>query len=232
MAKAKTKTKAAKKEKLLDKAELFAQSYIQNMGNATAAAKEVFGIEDDNTAAVRGSEYVRNSKVQEFVAQFMDERRAAFKKFIEQNESHLSAVMRRLLRKLEEDDLSVSDIERIGILVARFAGVELSEHVKIKQIEAKVTGEVARARAEIPGLPPPGVQPGSPTVNNDNRKTLFLLNPPPIPPGGVPTPALLQQWGEMYNQLGFKPGLDLPVPDGDNTNHADDRADRSSGSGE
>lgn len=29
------------------------------------------------------------------------------------------------------------------------------------------------------------------------RKTIFMLAPPSIPPGGVPTPALQKQWSEM-----------------------------------
>ncbi len=38
------------------------------------------------------------------------------------------------------------------------------------------------------------------------RKTIFMLSPPSLPPDGVPTPALEQQWREM----GWKPGYETP----------------------
>ncbi|OIO53255.1 hypothetical protein AUJ46_05255 [Candidatus Peregrinibacteria bacterium CG1_02_54_53] len=40
------------------------------------------------------------------------------------------------------------------------------------------------------------------------RRTVFMLSPPSMPPNGVPPPALEKQWREMGWNPGWKPGIE------------------------
>jgi len=46
-------------------------------------------------------------------------------------------------------------------------------------------------------------KPGEP-----QRKTIFMLSPPSMPPGGVPPPALAEQWKSMGWTPEWKPGVE------------------------
>lgn len=214
MAKATTKAKApaVKKEKALDKAEVFAYKYIEYMGNATKAAVEVLGL-SGNSASVVGSQYLRNVKVQEILKSYMDARRKAFKSFVDQAEFYQTAVVRKLMERMETDtDISVDELIKLAETISRFAGFEIAEGVVI----AKANNRGGGGRAQLPGLPPQGVQPGLPQGNVDNsRKVIFMLSPPPMPPNGEPPPALAAQWQE----LGWKPGVAGGARPVDNVSH-------------
>ena len=197
-----TKAQAAPKkkpEKLLEKAELFAYAYIQNRGNATKTAKEVLGVEGDDRAHVAGSEYIRNKKVIEIVQKYMQDQRLAFDEFMKASSERLTFVLQKLSEKLDDPKLEFSEWMMVTERIARLSGFELShslDHLEALRIQA-----AARVSA-IPQAP------GS--VDN-SRKTIFMLNPPPIPAGGVPTPAMAQQWQEM----GFGPPLAAPAGQGE-----------------
>lgn len=203
-------TKPGKKPKPLVKAELFALAYIENVGNATKTAKEVLGIEGDDAAARCGAEYVRNPQVQEIVRAHMAQRRKDFEEFMNRAHEYRSRVLITMLKRMEDPETSVADLIKLGEAIARFTGTEISEAVSVAKANSRGGGS---ARAQLPGLAPPGVQSGLPQGNVDNsRKVVFMLNPPPLPAGGVPPPALLEQWQETYRAM----GVDLPVPNNDN----------------
>lgn len=189
----------------ITKAQLFAEAYVRLQGNGSAAALEVFEAAHPDSAATIASEYLRKPQVQEYVKAYLETRAIAYKKFLDQSEYYLHAVGTRILRKLEEDDLSVEEIERLAVLLARFAGKELSESVAT----ARIT-ERARGRAVLGGVPAPGIQPGAqspaPAGGAINaRNVLFMLSPPPMPPGGKPPPAMEEQW----RAVGWRPAEEV-----------------------
>lgn len=214
--KAPVKKKAAKKaasktneeKATINKQEQFAYSYIMHMGNGTSAYTEVYGVEG-NKASVAASQLLRNPKVQKIIKEYTDARKKAFKEFVEQQDFYLTAVIQRLLKELNKEDLTVNELEKLCVLVARFSGMEMSEGVITAKVQAKESS-AARARALLPGVPGSGQQPGASSGGNidNSRKSIFLLSPPPIPPGGVPTPALMAQWAEMLGEAGFRPGVE------------------------
>lgn len=209
MTKAAAKSGGKVKIEKIEKAELFAEAYVKNLGNGTMAAKEVFDCDSENTAAVMASEYLRKPQVQEIVSKYLEIRRASFKKMVEQTDFYMTEIVTVLLEMVKDKDLSFHERLKAIDKLSRFAGADLSEEVKIKQIEAKESA-AARGRALIPGLSAPGIQPGQPTAGliDNSRKTIFMLSPPPMPPGGVPTPALLEQWKEA----GWIPGIESISP--------------------
>jgi hypothetical protein len=198
------KEKPANRESL-DKAAIFSYSYIRNMGNGSAAAREVYGLEG-NSAAQKASQMLTNSKVQKIIGEFLDAQRESLKKFTEQGNYFLTVVTQRLIQIITDPEKSDDTVFQAMERLMRLGGFEMSESVTMAKIQAKSAG---RGRAELPGLPPPGVQPGAPSSTlvagnvDSSRKVIFMLSPPPLPPGGVPTPALEAQWREM----GWKPGI-------------------------
>lgn len=209
MATKKAKTQAKSKGKI-EKAEEFAYAYIRHLGNGTAAAREVYELEG-MSASVQASKLLRNPKVQEIVSKYLDAQRDAFKKFTEQGGFFLTVVSQKLIDIIQDEETSIHDCFAAMERLLRLGGFEVAEGVTIAKMQAR---EAARGRAILPGLPGPGTQPGVPQGNVDNsRKTIFLLSPPPVPPGGTPTPALFTQWAE---QLGFRPGVAESPRSGDN----------------
>lgn len=175
------------------KEELFAYAYIRHMGNATAAAREVFQIKSDAYAAKRGSEMVRKRKVQALIDSCLNKQREHFQKFVEQGPFYLTMIAQKLLEIIQDDETSTSDCLQACETLARFCGVEVSEAVTI-----------ARIRAE--GSRP---EPMDALHSNDQdsyRKTIFMLSPPPMPFGFKPPPALAKQWEEMGWKPGYKAG--------------------------
>lgn len=159
------------------------------MGNATAAARETFNIKSDSYAAKKGSEMVRNSKVQEIIHEYLDVQQKNFQQFVDQGPYYLSVIAERLCRVIQDDKTPINDLMRACELLARFAGKELSEKVVIAQIETDAVRPTPVK--DLPELRGDSLQ----------RKVIFMLSPPPMPPNGVPPPALEQQWCEM----GWKP---------------------------
>lgn len=215
MSKARGKQPAPARERI-EKAELFAYAYIRSMGNGKAAASEVYGI-DGNSAASRASQLLTNTNVQKIIGEFLDAQRESLKKFSEQGNYYLTIVAQKLIQIITNEKTSTDDCFEAMEKLLRLGGFEISEQVTIAKISAKEA--TARGRAQLPGLAAPGSQPGAlpaGTTIQDNRKTLFLLSPPPLPPGGVPTPALQKQWEEM----GWVPGVVDAKKPADNAAHA------------
>jgi len=203
-----SKKSTAAGNKYLEKAELFAYKFIELHGNATRAAEALFPDLTHGSASQCGSRYVRDPQVQEIISSYMDDRRKAFKNFVDSSEIHLTAVVTALVKRLTEDeDLTVRELIDLAETIARFAGLEISEGVMVAKANSRGIA-AGLGRAQIPGVSPPGLQPGQP-AGIDNRKTIFMLMPPAMPMNGVPTPALESQWREM----GWKPGIDVsPLP--------------------
>jgi hypothetical protein len=154
------------------------------MGNATAAAREVFNIESDAYAGKKGSEMVRKSKVKELIDEALTIQRENHRKFLEQAPYYLHVIARKLVQIIEDDKTTFDNCMIACDKLARFAGRDLSEEVAI----AKIKAETMRP------LPTDTPQP----LNNESfRKVLFMLHPPAIQKGGVPPPALVQQWREQ-----------------------------------
>lgn len=202
MAKARKKQTPAPTREKIEKTEAFSYAYIRNMGNGAAAAREVYGLKG-NAAAQQASRMLINVKVQKIIGEFLDAQRESLKKFSEQGNHYLTIVAQKLIEIITNENTSTRDCFEAMEKLLRLGGFEISEHVTVAKIQAK---EAARGRAVIPGLAAPGIQPGGTTIT-DNRKVLFLLSPPPMPPGGTPTPALEEQWREM----GWRPGIETPV---------------------
>lgn len=189
--------------KRIVRAEAWAYSYIRNMGNGTAAAKEVFGLQG-NSAAQCASDYLTNPHVQKIIGEFLDAQRESLKKFTEQGNYFLTIVSQKLIEIINGADTSNDDCFKAMEKLLRLGGFEISEQVAIAKINAKESAAI-RGRAVLPGIDAPGVQPGIGSVDN-SRKVIFLLSPPPMPPGGTPTPALQEQWKAM----GWQPGIEEP----------------------
>lgn len=183
------KQAATQKTTAFDKEELYAYAYIEHMGNATAAARQVFKIKSNAYASKKGSEMVRKSKVQEIITNHIKIQNENYKMFMDQGPYYLTVVARRLVQIIEDDKTPIGECLKACELLTRFAGREISEAVTIAQIRA--------------GAIDPAPDPRPQRDSSINRKTIFMLMPPPMRPGGVPTPALEAQWREM----GWKPGI-------------------------
>lgn len=186
------------------------------MGNGAAAAREVYGYKDTYAASAHASRMLLNVKVQKLVGEFLDAQKESLKKFTEQGNYFLTIVSQKLIEIIVDKNTSVENCFKAMEKLLRLGGFEISEQVTVAKIQAKA--DAGRGRAVLPGLSAPGIQPGQPSVGtvDNSRKTIFLLSPPPLPPGGVPTPALLEQWEE----LGWKPGVAQPSPVRDNVANA------------
>lgn len=136
------------KEKL-DTDELFALSYIEHMGNATAAARETFKIESGAYASKKGSEMVRKSKVRNVINEYMEKRKATHEEFVEQTPYYLSVIAHKLVRIIENDNTSFNDCMRAIEMLSRLCGVELSEKVVIAQIKSGVWRQNNISQEEI-----------------------------------------------------------------------------------
>lgn len=176
----------------LEKEELFAYAYVKHFGNGAAAAREVYGL-DGSPAYVCASKMLRKAKVQQIVTEYLDKQRETFRNFADQHSFYLTRIAEEFLRIA--GDKEVSAPHRMSALrqLARLANVELGESVATAAATAK--GMAAR-QAALPGSNQGG-------GNIDSRQTIFMLSPPPIPPGGVVPPALAEQW----KALGWKPGI-------------------------
>lgn len=202
MTKAKKKKAPAKKippEKVvkLNKDELFAFSYIKHMGNGVKAAMEALDVSSEHSANTQACSFLRKPAVQKIVSDFLDSRREQFKKFADSHAFYLTRIAEEFLNISTDKEVPVS--ERMAALrqLARLAGVELGESVAVAKATAK---GVAMRQAVLPG----NHAPTTPSV--DSRQTIFMLSPPPIPPGGQVPPALAEQWA----QFGWKPGMEIP----------------------
>lgn len=167
-----------------DQEAAFAYAYLKHMGNATAAAREAFNIKSDSYAGKKGYEMVRKSKVQKLIHEYLDTQRKNLQKFADQSSYYLMVVAERLCRVIQDEKTPFDDLMRACDMLARFAGRELSEKVVIAQIEAD-------AKRPLPVTEIPKQR-----SDRVERKVLFMLSPPPMPPGEVPTPALEKQWRE------------------------------------
>jgi hypothetical protein len=156
-----------------------------------------------------------NASVQKIIGEFLDAQRESLKKFSEQGNYFLTIVTRRLIEIITDEKTSIDDCFTAMEKLMRIGGFEISESVTMAKIQAR--GDAARGRAQLPGLAAPGTQPGQPAapVLQDNRKTIFMLSPPPLPPGGVPSPALEAQWREM----GWRPGVETKATPADTAGH-------------
>ena len=203
MTKATKKKAPAKKippEKVvrLNKDELFAYCYIKHMGNGVKAAMEALEVTNENSANAQAYTFLRKPTVQKIVGEFLDTRREQFKKFADSNHFYLTRIAEEFLKISTDKEVPVS--ERMAALrqLARLAGVELGESVAVAKATAR---GMAMKQAILPG----NHGPTTPAV--DSRQTIFMLSPPPIPPGGQIPPALAEQWA----QFGWKPGMEIPV---------------------
>jgi hypothetical protein len=133
---------------------------------------------------------VRKSKVQKLIHEYLDAQRKNFQQFVDQGPYYLMIVAERLCKVIQDEKTPFDDLMRACEMLTRFAGRELSEKVVIAQIEAD-------AKRPLP-------VPESSKLRSDNpeRKVLFMLSPPPMPPSRVPMLALEKQWKEM----GWRPG--------------------------
>lgn len=138
MAKKPSSASSSSKRETLTKEELFAYAYIQNMGNATAAAREAFNIKSDAYASKKGSEMVRKGKVKSVIKEYMEKRKATHEEFVDQGSYYLAAIAHKLVRIIENDDTDVNDCFRAIELLSRLCGVELSEKIVIAQIKSGV----------------------------------------------------------------------------------------------
>lgn len=166
------------------KEELFAHAFIKHAGNGTAAAREVFNLKNDNSAAVKASRLLRNDKVCKIIDDIHQAQRVNFQKFVEQGPYYLTMIAQRLLEIIQDKKIPIDDVMKACETLARFSNVELSEAVTIARIKAEAVRSVPEERLQ-------------PQARNENRKVLFMLSPPPMPPGGTPPPALEAQWREM-----------------------------------
>ena len=211
----KPKAKPVKRERI-KKAELFAYAYVRNMGNGAAAAREVFGYTDTAAAAAQASRMLINANVQRIICEFLDAQRESLKKFSEQGNYYLTLVSQRLIEIISSKETSIRDCFEAMEKLMRLGGFELSENVAMAKIHAK--SNIARGRAELPGVPAPGLQPGGAHGAVDNsRKIIFMLSPPSMPTHGVPPPAIEEQWRE----LGWKPAVEFVQPAEHTENHDD-----------
>jgi len=177
-----------------DKEELFAHAYIKHIGNGAAAAREVYNLESDNSAYVQASRMLRKAKVQEIINEHMEEQRRQHKIFIEQGPYRLVVIAEQLLKRVQSNDVPFNDFMKAAEMLCRLSGFELSEAVTIARVRAEAAGPIPEQRA--------------PAANNQsNRKVVFMLSPPPMPQGGVPTPALEAQWREMGWTPDWKPEI-------------------------
>jgi hypothetical protein len=119
--------------------ELFAHAYIGHMGNATAAAREVFDIKSDAYAAKKGSQMVRKSKVQAIIGAHLESQQNQYKKFLEQSDFFLLIAAQRLIHIIQDESTPFPDIMKAIETLTRMAGVELSEAVTIARIKADAT---------------------------------------------------------------------------------------------
>lgn len=208
MALAKKKPKAKKivvRSERIERAEQFAYAYIRHFGNGAAAAREVYELEG-NAAAQQASRLLTNAKVQKLVGEFLDAQRESLKKFTEQGNYYLTVVAQALIQIIADENASHAVRFEAMEKLMRVGGFEIAEDVAIAKMHARA--DAARGRAVLPGVAAPGSQPGAPQITDNSRRTIFLLSPPPIPKGGIPTPALMEQWKESYEAMGFRPGLD------------------------
>lgn len=218
MPKDQKKTKPAKsRSERIDRAEVFAYEYIRCMGNGAEAARKVYSLEG-NAASQQASRLLTNAKVQEIIGKFLKAQRESLKEFTEQTGLFLTISAQALITIIQNPDTETEDVFTAIDKLMRLGGFEMSEKVAIARVEAKAIA-MGRGRAQLPGVPAPGIQPGAntlppagSTVNNDNRSAIFLLTPPPMPEGGVPPPALASQWAEM----GWRPGVARPAAAEDN----------------
>lgn len=164
---------------------LFAHAYIKHMGNATAAAREVFKIESDTYASKKGSEMVRKGKVKELIDEALATQRENHKKFLEQGPYYLHVIAKRLVDIVENDKTPFNDFMRAAESLSRLSGRDISESVTIAKIKADAVRPLSVS--DVP----------QPRSDDNSRKVLFLLSPPPIQKGGVPPPALIEQWREQ-----------------------------------
>lgn len=210
--KAPAKKPATPKKEPIEKvsmAELFAYEYIQNKGNATAAAKKVFNTKNDNSAHSLGCTYLRKVAVQTIIREHLVQVRAGMDSFALEQGDRLSAVAKFYRSVMEDEKQKVEKRFDAAEQLARLSGFEIShalDYLESKRIDAGAEASRAATAAKQ-------TTPGGGPVDN-SRRTIFMLSPPPVPPGGVPSPALARQWEEM----GFRPGVALPLPDEDNAN--------------
>lgn len=196
-AKGKKKPAPQSELKKLDKETLFGYAYLKHKGNATRAAMEVFNC-TERTAWSWGHHYVRKPKVQEIIKEAVWQARAGMDYVVEQ------------MKKMVEDPDTEPEMKlKVLSALARFAGEEPEEsaYTPMKVRRGSFVGE------SHPALPTPtGTVPGNTNLQLNDRRTIFHLYPPPIPAGGIPPPALIDQW---------KDGLPLPATSEENTAHDD-----------
>jgi phage terminase small subunit len=208
-----TKTKPRPKSSdRIHKTELFAYAYIRHRGNGTAAAREVFNTNSDGTANNVACEYLRKPEVQKIIQDFLEKMRAGMDAFVMSQGDRLSDVAKFYREVMNDKDVKIEKRFEAAEQLSRLSGLEISQslhHVEVERIRAHAGQEEQwRGRAVLPGVSAPGLQAGARLQqNNDNRKSIFLLRPPPIPEGGVPTPGLMDQWNQILDEMGFRPAL-------------------------
>ena len=177
----------------IQKEELFAYAFVRNGGNGAAAAREVYGPTNDNSAYVCASKMLRKAKVREIVEKANAIRREEHQRFLENTGERLVQVSAALQEMMQDKTMPPSERMKAIRMLGRMNGVELSEEAAIEKARAEGATQTRRV-------------PGQEAPNNEDtfRQTIFMLSPPPIPPGGVVPPALAEQW----KALGWKPGYE------------------------
>lgn len=121
-----------------DKEELFVHAYIRHMGNGAAAAREVFQLENNNSAYVQASKMLRKAKVKKLINEHMNERRRQYEQFKKQGPFYLFIIASQLVKRIQDDKTPFDEFIKAIELLARLAGKELSEAVVIAQIKSGV----------------------------------------------------------------------------------------------
>lgn len=118
------------------KEELFAYAYIRHMGNGAAAAREVYGLKNDNSAYVQASRMLRNAKVKGIIDEHLRAQRKHYEEFKEHGPYFLMIIAQRLIGVIQDEATPLADLMKAIETLARLAGVELSEAVTIARAKA------------------------------------------------------------------------------------------------
>lgn len=118
------------------KEELFAYAYIRHMGNGAAAAREVYGLTNDNSAYVQASRMLRNAKVRKIIDDHLRAQRKHYEKFKDQGPYFLVIAAQRLIQVIQDEKTPFEELIRAIETLTRMVGVELSEAVTIARIKA------------------------------------------------------------------------------------------------
>lgn len=117
--------------------ELFAYAYIRHMGNGAAAAREVYGLENPNSAYVQASRMLRNAKVRSIIDAHLKQQRKQYREFQKRNSFYLLIAAQRLLDVIHDEKTPIPDLMKAIESLTRLAGVELSEAVTIARVKAE-----------------------------------------------------------------------------------------------